>query len=197
VNPTLSIAPWRPALAKALHQHRNLPESRYFQLATIHADGKPANRTVVFRGFLENSNQLKIVTDARSEKIEQIEHLAWGEVCWYFTKTREQFRLSGKLTLVQATHREMELVKARQMAWQQLSEAGRLQFAWPHPKQNKAEAQAFTPAPPDSQQPLANFCLLLIDPVQVDHLELRGNPQNRTIYCLEASQNWSIKAVNP
>ena len=26
----------------------------------------------------------------------------WAEVCWYFTETREQFRLSGKLAIVDA-----------------------------------------------------------------------------------------------
>ncbi|PMB30964.1 pyridoxamine 5'-phosphate oxidase, partial [Fischerella thermalis CCMEE 5319] len=51
---------------------------------------------------------------------------------------------------------------------------------------------------PDPMQPLANFCLLLLDPVKVDHLELRGEPQNRWLYCYDDQQKeWSIQAINP
>ncbi|MEO8891182.1 MAG: pyridoxamine 5'-phosphate oxidase family protein, partial [Coleofasciculaceae cyanobacterium] len=90
---------WRSLLARAIHHNRSLPYSRYFQLATIRADHRPANRTVVFRGFLDETDQLKMITDFRSAKVEQIQQQVWGEACWYFPKTREQFRLSGKLTL--------------------------------------------------------------------------------------------------
>jgi pyridoxamine 5'-phosphate oxidase len=47
----MTLAPWRSALARALHRNRALVYARYFQLATVRADGRPANRTVVFRGF--------------------------------------------------------------------------------------------------------------------------------------------------
>ncbi|MFN5729491.1 MAG: pyridoxamine 5'-phosphate oxidase, partial [Pseudanabaena sp.] len=42
---------WRSHLARSLHQHRNQPEARFLQLATIDLDQRPRNRTVVFRGF--------------------------------------------------------------------------------------------------------------------------------------------------
>jgi pyridoxamine 5'-phosphate oxidase len=32
--------------------------------------------------------------------------------------------------------------------------------------------------------------------VQVDHLELRGEPQNRLLYSL-AQDEWSVRAINP
>jgi len=73
------------------------------QLATIRADNRPANRTV-FRGFLEDTDQLKFVIDARSQKVDQIFHQPWAEACWYFPETHEQFRITGCLTLVQADH---------------------------------------------------------------------------------------------
>ena len=63
---------WRSHLARSLHQQRNQPEARFLQLATIGLDQRPRNRTVVFRGFLENSDRLKIVTDNRSQKIAHI-----------------------------------------------------------------------------------------------------------------------------
>jgi PPOX class probable FMN-dependent enzyme len=194
----MTLAPWRSLLARALHKNRSLPYARYFQLATLRADGRPANRTVVFRGFLDNTNQLKIITDSRSDKADQIDQQPWGEACWYFPNTREQFRLAGQLTLVVADYPNSALKDARQATWKDLSDAARLQFAWPHPGKTRAEEpNAFSPPPPDPEQPLANFCLLLLEPTQVDHLELRGEPQNRSLYYQNSSQDWLKQAVNP
>lgn len=193
----MTLAPWRSHLSHALHRNRSEPHSRYLQLATIRVDGRPANRTVVFRGFLDDTNQLKFATDARSQKADEIEHQSWGEACWYFTKTREQFRITGTLTLVGANHPDPKLQKARQTTWQDLSDNARIQFAWPHPGEPRADAAAFAPPPPDPVEPLPSFCLLLLEPVQVDHLELRGEPQNRCLYHLDSEQVWSNQAVNP
>ncbi|MDX2240127.1 MAG: pyridoxamine 5'-phosphate oxidase family protein [Leptolyngbyaceae cyanobacterium bins.302] len=192
----MTLAPWRSPLARALHRNRSLPYARYLQLATVRPDGHPANRTVVFRGFLDDTNQIKIVTDARSEKATQIEHNAWGEACWYFPNTREQFRLSGKLTLVGEDCTDQNLSQARQRSWQELSDAARTQFAWAHPGKSRDE-NGFNPAPPDPSIPLPHFCLLLLNPTQVDHLELRGDPQNRYIYQFQPTNNWQMQVVNP
>jgi pyridoxamine 5'-phosphate oxidase len=191
------LAPWRSPLARALHHNRSLPYARYMQLATVRPNGQPANRTVVFRGFLENSNQLMVVTDARSEKMGQIQQQSWGEVCWYFPKSREQFRLLGRLTVVMAESSELELSTARQQLWHNLSDAARVQFAWAAPGQPRAVDDSFNPPLPDPLVPLPNFWLLLFDPTQIDHLALRGNPQNRDRYSLESPENWSVTAINP
>ena len=58
-------------------------------------------------------------------------------------------------------------------------------------------SEAFSPSPFSPEQPLETFCLLLLDPQQVDHLELRGEPQNRWIYELDRDKNWHVKQVNP
>lgn len=47
------------------------------------------------------------------------------------------------------------------------------------------------------RKPPENFCLLLLNPDKVDHLELRGNPQNRHLYTLQDNNQWSYTAVNP
>ncbi|WP_414579255.1 Npun_F5749 family FMN-dependent PPOX-type flavoprotein [Anabaena sp. CCY 9402-a] len=193
----MSLAPWRSAIAHALHRNRSLVYARYLQLATVKANGRPANRTVVFRGFLAESNQLKFISDRRSHKIDQIQQNPWAEACWYFPKTREQFRITGNLTLVSSDESQPHLQLARITMWQELSDAARLQFAWPDPGEPKAEKAAFEPSPPDPDRPLANFCLLLLDPTQVDHLELRGEPQNRRIYDCDENQAWSTQEVNP
>ncbi len=193
----MSLAPWRSPLSRALDRNIRLAHARYLQLATVRADGRPANRTLVFRGFLEDTNQLKFAIDARSQKIDQIEQKPWAESCWYFPETREQFRITGSLTLVGSDHPDSALQQARVATWQELSNAARLQFAWPHPSKPRADAAAFEPPPPDVVQPLPNFCLLLLEPMQVDHLELRGEPQNRWLYNRDSDPAWSTQAINP
>ena len=206
----MKLAPWRSPLAHALHRHRSQPHSRFFQLATVNSEGYPANRSVVFRGFLENSDRLQIITDDRSKKIEHIQHQPWGEVCWYFTKTREQFRFFGELIAIGDRTSDAILQQARQNLWREISDNARSQFAWPAPKQPRqmntevgfevgfeVGSEAFSPSPFSPEQPLETFCLLLLDPQQVDHLELRGEPQNRWIYELDRDKNWHVKQVNP
>ena len=192
----MPLAPWRSPLDRALDQNRSLPYARYLQLATVRTDGRPANRTLVFRGFLEGTDQLKLVVDARSQKSEQIDRQPWGEVCWYFAETREQFRISGSLRLIGDTYPE-PIQQARQTTWQKLSDSTRLQFIWPEPGAVRSATTAFATTPPDSTNPPKCFCLLLLQPVQVDHLELRGEPQNRWLYRYEDSQTWSTEAINP
>lgn len=191
-------APWRSPLSAALHRNRSLVYARYVQLATVRPNGQPANRTIVFRGFLKTSNTLKFVTDRRSEKVAQITLQSWGEVCWYFPKTREQFRFLGELILVQESCTDPNLLSARKQQWQDLSDAARSQFAWAHPKQPKTESEQLEPPLPDPETPLSDFCLLLFDPIEVDHLQLRGNPQNRYLYQRETdSHTWTMAEVNP
>lgn len=187
--------PWRSQLENSLEQHRNITYARYLQLATITQENRPANRTVVFRGFYGDKNCLKFAVDSRSEKVSQIVVQPWAEACWYFTQSREQFRLSGLLHLVQEDNADMALQQARQASWQELSDAARLQFAWADPGKPRADDANFAPPPPHPVEPLANFCLLLLEPMQVDYLNLLGNPQNRYIY--RRDNEWKVEEVNP
>ena len=197
------LAPWRSPLSSAIHRNRSQPHSRYFQLATVTPEGYPRNRTVVFRGFLDDErnslkkNSLKIITDVRSTKIKDIEHQAFAEVCWYFTKTREQFRITGNLQLVTAAETDTDLLLARKTTWHNLSDAARSQFAWPDPGKPQADKAAFDVTSPDANLPLDNFCLLLLTPNKVDHLQLKGDPQQRCLYVLQTDKSWSICPVNP
>jgi len=194
----MTLAPWRSAIAHALHRNRSLVYARYLQLATVQANGRPANRTLVFRGFLEDTNQLKFITDNRSAKADQIQQQPWAEICWYFPNTREQFRIAGCLTLINSDDSDQVLQPARIAMWQELSDAARLQFAWPYPGKPRVQSpEAFAPAAPDPIQPVPNFCLLLLDPVQLDHLELRGEPQNRRFYHRDENQEWFCEEINP
>lgn len=192
----MSLAPWRSLLARALHRNRSDAHSRYLQLATVKPNGRPANRTIVFRDYLEDSNTLAFITDARSAKVDQIGRYPWGEACWYFTGSREQFRLAGQLQLVTAQTTETSLVQARKAVWSSLSERARQQFTWPEPGAPKADRSAFDQPTPPADQPADQYCLLTLEPQEVMHLELKGDPQNRTAYVL-MDTGWQSEAVNP
>lgn len=190
----MSVTVWRSLLTNALEKNPQ-PVSQYLQLATIQPNNRPANRTLVFRGFVADSDKLKFVVDARSQKPEQIQHQPWAEACWYFIETREQFRISGSLTLVTEDHQDQTLQQARLSTWQQLSDSARLLFAFPDPGKLRTDA-TFTSSPPDPINPLPHFCLLLLEPIEVDLLQLRGNPQNRYTY-FRNGDNWEITEINP
>ncbi|MEM9768002.1 MAG: Npun_F5749 family FMN-dependent PPOX-type flavoprotein [Cyanobacteria bacterium P01_D01_bin.71] len=190
----MSLAPWRSPLARALHRNRSRAYSRYPQLATVRPNGRPANRTVVFRDFLPESDSLMFVTDVRSEKIDQIAHCAEGELCWYFTQTREQFRLGGRLQRIDAA--ASDAASIRQQTWEKMSEKSRQQFAWPEPGQPRAQA-GYELIDLSESPPLAAFAVLIFEPDTVDHLELRGEPQNRFQYWRLPDLSWKMTEVNP
>ena len=195
---TDDLAPWRSHIARALHRNRAKPDSKYVQLATISPEGLPTNRTVVFRGFLKPTNRLQFITDTRSEKFQHIQQQPYSEICWYFTKTRQQFRLAGNLVFVTSQNKDTDLLKARQIMWQNISNSARLQFAWANPgKVRQSTPKAFNPEPPSETQPLENFCLLLLEPEKVDYLELRGDPQNRYLYTMNSNHTWDVREINP
>ena len=56
---------WKSTLNKALEANKQLKYSTFYQLATVRPDGKPSNRTVVFRGFLDDSTKITFTSDTR------------------------------------------------------------------------------------------------------------------------------------
>jgi len=198
VAPTKPLPPWRSSLARALHRNRSKPHSRYFQLATVHPDGRPANRTVVFRGFADFSSALMFVTDGRSHKVDDAAAHPWTEACWYFTQTREQFRLSGILTLVGPDHTADPGQPLRQAVWANLSDQSRRSFYGPHPGQQRTLTRPQEEAEsPDPAHPPAVFYLGLLTPTSVDHLALRPTPQTRRRHGPGDGKDWSHVELNP
>jgi PPOX class probable FMN-dependent enzyme len=192
---------WRTLLQAALHRNRSDAGVRYLQLATVDPWGHPRNRTVVFRGFLGDTDRIQLAVDSRSEKICQIAHCPLAQICWYFCKTREQFRIAGTLEAITADHSDPRAQQHRQQLWQQISEKGRLLWFWPEPKGPLAPPEAFVEElPPEKASlPPPTFVLLLLDPTEVDHLQLKGDaiyPQRRTLY-ERSPQGWKCRAVNP
>lgn len=204
------------------HQSLLRAHGRYVQLATIRENGRPANRTVVFRGFLWNTDKLTFVTDARSCKVKEVASNPFAEVAWYFPDSREQFRyesllttsvsptytwrpigrIQGTLSIVQAEHEDEKLAKARVTAWKNMSDGGRTQFLWPEPGLPRPEVEDKDPydlpAPSEDDPVSENFSLVVLDPTEVDYLSLKGNKRKR--FCkseTEGGVSWSDEEINP
>lgn len=182
-----------------------MPYAKYVQLATVKTDGRPACRTVVFRGFYDEFAggladrpwHLTFVTDARSKKVDEVAQSPFAELCWYFPGTREQYRISGTLEIVSSAHPDPVLLKARVNAWKRMSDGGRAQFAWPQPGLPRLEEHEhlYKDAPPtDPEIPLEAFCLVILAPEEVDHLQLREN--ERQLHCMREGE-WVRAQVNP
>lgn len=199
---------WSEALKSAVRRNRRDAHNRYLQLATLREDGTPAVRSLVFREFCDLSLELRMITDRRSTKVREIEACPRGEISWYLTHTREQFRLRGKLRLEGA---EASLQHARRKLWNSLSDKAREQFYGPAPgepldelqpgaqanakeiitEEAGAEGATAEGAPPDT------FLLLALAVEEVDHLTLRGDPQSRVISRRNEHGSWLSEAVSP
>lgn len=188
---------WRASLLLALHRNRHVAQARYLQLATVRSDGRPANRTVVFRGFLGATDRLTAVTSMRSAKVRELDAFPWTEACWYFPMTREQFRLGGRAVVVREGSGEEAEQRARRDAWRALAAATRQSFTWPTPGEPRDPGVPFIETPADPEVPLPSFGLIVLDPVEVDHLELDGNPQNRWVYRRGDDGEWTGREINP
>ena len=188
---------WRASLVLALYRNRHVAHARYLQLATTRADGRPANRTVVFRGFLGETHSITIVTDTRSTKVRELDAAPWAEACWYFPMTREQFRLGGRAVIVREDAADEAAQQARRDAWRALADATRQSFTWPAPGEPRDPQVPFVEEMPDPEVPPSCFGLILLDPIEVDHLELDGNPQNRWAYRRDDAGQWTGREINP
>jgi pyridoxamine 5'-phosphate oxidase len=184
-------------LVLALYRNREVAQSRFMQLATVRADGRPANRSVVFRGFLADSHQITMVSDLRTAKFVDLASNSWAEACWYFARTREQFRLGGRVTVVDESTEDASLQEARREAWRGLSEATRQSFTWPTSGEPRDPIARFLAGCPAADVPLPSFGLLVLDTCDVDHLELDGNPQGRWISRRDDDGGWTTREVNP
>lgn len=187
---------WIDALQKALKRNRREASSRYFQLASVDAHGKPRARTVVYRGLDEDGTSILFITDTRSAKVGNL-HQQPVEVCWYFPVSREQFRVAGRAEVFPSAHQRHSGV------WHMLSETAKAQFFWPAPGEIKADSPEFTTqgVNNDLKEPPSTFCVVAIRAEHVDHLRL-SNPQQRIISDLHGAQTdmvcgWHQRLVNP
>lgn len=194
---------WRIELERSLKDNDSDPASRYLQLATRDESGAPTVRTLVFRRFLDEglpglpAEALVMCTDARSGKARSLRAAggsAKAEAVFYVAASREQFRVSGTLSLLEGS----ETAGLKGEVWSSLSAAARQSFTWPEPGMPREGPTAFAlAAPGPAAEPPPAFALILLDPIEIDHLELRPSPHRRTRYQRNQAGRWESMALNP
>ena len=196
---------WASPLIECIRAEAEDPASRYATLATVDNMGRPHARYVVVRGAMGffpadfisenqiNCSDLWLVTDARSGKAMELQSNNAAELCWYFRRSRVQFRFSGTTEIY--ANQECPV---RNQAWNAISEAARVQFHWPEPKATRDPFHEFefTISEPANQPP-ATFLVVQLKIQEVDLLKLAGNPQNRYLYQLSEEQQKIVREVNP
>ena len=93
----------------------------------------------------------------------------------------------------------------RNAAWQRMSDNARQQFLWPHPglpRPDDPESDALFEVPaPTAEEPVGdNFCLLVLEPSEVDHLSLKQNKRWRYRKAEgggEGGAGWTEEYLNP
>ena len=229
MSPTTNQS-WRQLLEISSNKTRKIRGSNYVQLATVDAQGAPRCRTVVFRGFLshvpvdhavlggghqECSNLpsvMKMITDARSNKVSDVAaHQGQAELVWWFPKTSEQYRISGKLILVGPNNtNDAFLQTMRRETWGNLSDAAREAFyderVPGQPYNNDNESSSLQNIPPGGrdaetgkvlQPPPAHFLLMLLVPHACDYLRLGQPEQYRQVDVRHDDGTWTLQRVNP
>lgn len=191
---------WRALLSGAMESNSHLKHSTYFQFATVSTNGRPSNRTVVFRGFQEGNDKIQINTDTRSIKIGELRQCPFCEICWYFTGSWEQFRISGSVEVIDGSSNDPAKLMQREKSWFASSLKSRYQYLGPLPRLPILDGKELNKdiQLEKSHSPVETFCLLVVDPDQVDYLNLKSN--ERLMFSSSARDNnkiWTSERVNP
>jgi len=195
---------WKDRIEESIQKSRKIRGGNYVQIATVDENGLPHCRTVVFRGFVAGEETggkeaLRMITDARSEKVEQGRRSPACEIVWWFSQSSEQYRFAGTLQFVGADA-DGSLRETRLTQWRDLRDPAREQFWWdqpnvpftgePSPPRGGRGTDGEILAPPDS------FLLMLMRPTSVKYLRLTDNYAQVDV--LDAgSGEWSATRVNP
>ncbi|MFT4654113.1 MAG: pyridoxamine 5'-phosphate oxidase [Patiriisocius sp.] len=219
----MTFPKWRQSLARSLHVQRSKPESKFFQVANAYISNESQNgrdivvenRTMVFRGFAQDNHTLLAISDDRSDKVWQWQQTQNSQLCWYFTKTREQYRISAKVSMIgkNGLHFESSITQkdeidrnaytdtssqaSRNLLWSNLSGKAKAQFYWPTPKENVRTIETNIEANDKITSEIPdNFIVVCFQPFYVDYLNLTTDPQTREIHKLTDAK-WLYNAVNP
>ncbi|KAJ9681126.1 hypothetical protein PVL29_020154 [Vitis rotundifolia] len=132
--------------------------------------------------------------------IEELKHCPFAEICWYFTDSWEQFRINGRVDVIDGSDPDPMKLQERENAWFASSLKSRLQYLGPNPGLPSLSEQPAQEGSLDlSTGPVAAFCLLILDPDQVDYLNLKNNER----LTFTSSKNvdgvkcWNSEKINP
>ena len=161
---------WRQRLKASHSKEGKLASNRWIQLANVSKNNQPRVRTVVFRGWLDNSTML-IYTDKRSEKYIDLESNNNIEVLWLFFKTKSQYRFKGKVYELDDNDKY----------WDNLLDRSKDQWFWPSPGKKIDNNNTISSIDNRLLKP-NNFSVLKININEVDLLKLEKPLHKRYIW---------------
>ncbi len=182
---------WQEKLTTSLRKNEREPGARFFQLATVDADGVPHNRTVVLRNFDAEASLIEFVTDNRSEKCVHLNHNAPAAVCWYFVTTREQYRLQCRTKIISSIDDSTKVIEQ----WKELSEETQTQFYNAAP--GKPVSQQVKPLKSNLQYPPEHFVVVQLFVEQADYLNVGTTPHLRRKYVKDSEAVWQMTRIYP
>ena len=174
---------WRQRLKASQSKEGKLASNRWIQIANVSKENQPRLRTVVFRGWLDNTTML-IYTDKRSEKYLDFEINNNIEVLWLFYKTKSQYRFKGKVYELEDNDKY----------WDKLLDRSKDQWFWPSPGKKIVPTKEISLKNNELSKP-NNFSVLKIKINEVDLLKLE-NPLHKR-YLWKENDNWKCIEVYP
>ena len=204
--------------------------STVVQLATI-AKAVPQVRSCVVRELIspDGNEHLPIVlttTDIRTPKVEQILANDTAQINWWIESTKDQFRLTGKVSIVPepgswpphsggnaALPGGFNWETKRVQVFDSLSDHTRASWCRPTPgspmKGGYEEADKWPKSVPTTsgatneeekklvEEALGNFALVLIEPTFVDWVQMGVVPNRRTFFTRGDDGSWIETIVVP
>jgi PPOX class probable FMN-dependent enzyme len=164
---------------------------RVATLATVDPHRRPRARNVIVRNITDEGH-LWIASDARSEKNAHLRAMPDAELVFWLPTSRQQFRL-----LCEAQVRGKDAADPRpQQAWLNLTDATRALFVWPTPGKPRGDCDVDFVQSVSALAPIPDsFELLILEPDELDHLDLNPHPHRRIRYRLENA--WQPEELNP
>ena len=180
------MPPWLQQISSYQKKESKFSSSRYVQLSTIGIDSYPRVRTVVFRGW-SDSYKMKIFSDKRSLKIKEINKNKNVEICWYFQKSRCQFRLRGIAT--------KDFGNDYFNSWNNLNDEAKSTWGGATPGNKYISDKNIGRSENHNSGLIDNFILLKIEIIHVDKLLLSKPNHFRVRWVL--NNQWYEERINP
>ncbi|MFT4755613.1 MAG: pyridoxamine 5'-phosphate oxidase [Vicingaceae bacterium] len=159
---------------------------RYVVLSTSN-EGNVNSRWVVLRKFTENASFL-IYTDARSEKVKEVQSNTSANILFYNDRKKLQVRVSGKVTI----HQQNELTKKYWPGVKGASDkAYTTELAPGKLIENKEEGYRWSSSMDD-----AHFVILEVIPSEIEALQLNGEHHVRCQF-VKKDTDWESSFMVP
>lgn len=164
------------ALTSSRAMNKGSEQARYANFATISSEGHPSCRTIVVRQ-VEEDERIVVCTDVRSRKIKELNQHPVAELCWWFPASKEQYRIRGKVEIINQSHSNATMQTLRHDVWSKLTPPSRSQFDQAAPgtilkSEAKSDLDKYESQTPSGDRVSDNFALLILTPQQVDYVYL-------------------------